>query len=261
MVRISECGCHRWAQGVFLAILMGVPSLSAWADAYTEHAPPEAIAAATRRALADYAHTRRRFLEATNDPVLAWTFARACFDCADRASNNVQRASFSQEGITAAERALTINPKLGPAWFYLGLNQGQLARTRKLTALGLLGDIENSWTKAIQFEAAFDFAGPHRSLGVLYRDAPGWPLSLGNRSKARRHLEKAAQIAPDYPENELCLLESYLEWGDKAAAKARLPAARKAMETSRTQLTGPAWEVSWHDWNHRLEVVKQKLER
>jgi hypothetical protein len=48
-----------------------------------------------------------------------------------------------------------------------------------------------------------------RNLGLLYRDAPGWPFSIGSKRKAREWLERAAALAPDYPENQLNLAESH----------------------------------------------------
>jgi hypothetical protein len=44
-------------------------------------------------------------------------------------------------------------------------------------------------------------------LGLLYHQAPGWPISLGNPSKASRHLNEAVRLHPDYPGNRIALAE------------------------------------------------------
>lgn len=254
--RRAPAGTHRSPR--LLAVLaMGLVVLpaAAQADAYATQAPEPVQAAARTRIAQAHALARQRHLEATNNAEAAWQLARACYDGADLAPDNAQRARFAQEGIAAAQRALAIKPTLAAAYYYLGLNQGQLARTRKLSALGLLDDIEASWLKAIELDAAYDYAGPHRSIGILYRDAPGWPLSLGNRTKARRHLEKAVQLAPGYPDNQLSLLESYWAWGNQQAVRTNVSGLRKTLEAAKGKLTGDAWQLSWHDWEQRCQAL------
>jgi hypothetical protein len=104
----------------------------------------------------------------------------------------------------------------------------------------------------------FDFAGPHRSLGLLYLDAPGWPASIGNRGKARFHLRKAAELSPEFPENCLCLLEAYLKWGEKTAVQSQLPSTEEVFQRARKNLTGEKWELSWEDWDRRWTRIKAK---
>ena len=88
-------------------------------------------------------------------------------------------------------------------------------------AFKLVNQMESEWSKAIALDASFDYAGPERSLGLLYRDTPSFG-SIGSRTKARQHLERALELAPRYPENRLNLIESELQWGDRKAA--RVPA-------------------------------------
>jgi hypothetical protein len=64
-----------------------------------------------------------------------WKFARACFDWADFARSNRERADLANQGIGASRQAIQQDPKLAAAHYYLGLNLGQLARTKKLSAL------------------------------------------------------------------------------------------------------------------------------
>ena len=90
------------------------------------------------------------------------------------------------------------------------MNQGQLARTKLLGAIHLVDEMEVSFKTALALDPTYDFAGPDRCLGLLYRDAPGWPTSIGSRMKARRHLQAAADLRPNHLENRLALLESAL---------------------------------------------------
>ncbi len=78
----------------------------------------------------------------------------------------------------------------------------------------MVREMEREFKTADDLDEHFDYAGPERCLGLLYRDAPGWPISIGSRHKAREWLEQAVKLAPDYPENQLNLVESYWQWTD-----------------------------------------------
>ena len=206
-----------------------------------------------------YTESKKRFETETNSVEAAWTFAQACFDWADlAAANDAARAEVAQHGISAARRAIALDERCAPAHHYLGLNLGQLARTKMLGALKLLGEMEAAWKKSISLDPNFKFAGAYRSLGMLYRDAPGWPTSLGDRSKARFHLKKAVELAPAYPENQLVLIETYLSWGEKKNAAPLITGLDKILEAARQQLTGDDWALSWGDWEERWKKIKNK---
>lgn len=189
----------------------------------------------------------------------AWQFSQACFEWAEYARDNTQRAELATEGIAAARAAIREDSRLGPAVYYLALNLGQLARTKTVGALRLVSEMETLLKKCVELEPTVDFAGAHRSLGLLYRDAPGWPLSIGSKSKARQHLLKAVELRPDFPENHLCLLESYLEWGDKRAVKSRLKEVQDVLNAARKKYGGETWEASWQDWDRRWEALWDRI--
>jgi tetratricopeptide (TPR) repeat protein len=214
--------------------------------------------AARGRAERTYLLAHQRVQSAPADAEAAWLLGRACFDVADLTEKNAVRAERAQEGIAACRQAMALNPKLVQGPYYLGLNLGQLARTKSMGALKLLPQMETYLKKAIALDPTFDFSGPHRSLGLLYLDAPGWPVSLGSRSKARFHLQKAVELSPDFPENRLALLEAYWKWGEHELVLAQLPAAEQVFKAARSKLTGEDWAVSWQDWTRRLEQLQAK---
>src|SRR5437868_5743404 len=116
---------------------------------------------------------RQQFQVNTNDAELAWKFGRACFDMSTLQKNSAAEARFAQEGIDACERALDLNPNSAPAHYYLGMDTGQLADTKhNLSAFRMIKDIEREFLAARALDKHFDFAGPDRNLGLLYRDAP-----------------------------------------------------------------------------------------
>lgn len=221
---------------------------------------PLALAAPDRLEEA-YTEARTAYQSAPTNATVAWRFARACFDRAFVAADKPLRAAFAEEGMSAARAAVKADPKSAPGFYYLALNVGQLASTKTLGALGLVKDMESHLLTARRLDKTFDYGGPDRTLGLLYRDTPGWPLSVGSRKKARRHLEQALAIAPEYFENHLNLLETLLDRHEHAAARAAAFAARKILPKARRRFTGDRWAASWRDWNARWVRVEARLAR
>jgi len=240
-----------------IAVLSTLWMLVPHAFAQTEGRPAETAAARTER---NYLEAKARWTKNLSDPEAAWQFGRTCFDWAELASGDSKRADIAEQGIEACRRAIHLNPKLAAAHYYLAMNMGQLARTRTLGALKLVDQMETAFKAALALDPdpALDYAGPHRSLGLLYRDAPGWPASIGNRAKAREHLRKAVELVPEYPENWLSLLEAYLNWGEKKNVQAALPTAEQQLKKAREKFTGEAWKPSWRDWDQRWKKITAK---
>jgi tetratricopeptide (TPR) repeat protein len=208
----------------------------------------------------NFQQIRGQYLADTNNPEIAWHFARACFDLADIASANAQKADFAKQGIEAAQRSLVLNTNFAPAHYYLGMNLGELADTkRNLSALKMTKEMEREFLAAHAIDEHFDFAGADRNLGLLYLEAPAL-FSVGDRGKGRLHLQAAVRLAPDFPENRLNLIEAYLKLDDKAAARRQLEELEKLWPAAQKQFTGDTWALSWADWNKRLSIAQKKLE-
>jgi len=193
-----------------------------------------------------------------NDPVLAWQFASACFGWADWATNKADRAAIARQGIAACQQSLLFTNSAA-AHYYLALNMGQLAQAETLSALKLVREMAREFTNAASLDPRFDFAGPPRGLGLLYRDAPGWPMSIGNRRKALEFLENAVTIEPGYPDNILDLAESYANWGDRLNARKQLIVLDALWPKAQTNFVGVAWELNWDDWSKRRDELRKQL--
>jgi hypothetical protein len=206
-----------------------------------------------------YQEAQARYQKDPRDRTVAWEFGRACFDLAEFATNNTQRASLADQGIAACRFAIERGSNSAPAHYYLGMNLGQQARTKTLGALKLVVQIEREFSRARDLDEHIDFAGPDRNLGLLYKDAPAIG-SVGSRTRAREHLRRAVELEPQYPDNRLNLIEAYLDWGERAGAYRELQALEAAWPAARTNFVGEAWAAYWADWEPRRSKLKKKIE-
>jgi len=193
------------------------------------------------------------------DAQAAWQFARACFDLAEFATNNAQRIEIAEQGVAACKQLLAREATSAPGHYYLGMNLAQLAQTRGIGALKLVTQMEHEFSTAQDLDPSFDFGGPDRNLGLLYRDAPSM-ISIGSRTRAKKQLLRAVEMARDYPENRLNLIESYLKWSDRNGVKREMKALDEAWPRARIALTGEKWAASWADWEARRLKIQKKTE-
>jgi hypothetical protein len=210
---------------------------------------------------ATFHRAERARAENTNTVEVLWRFGHAAFDWADAQSRDRDRARIAQTGMDACNTALAIDPKCAQAHYFLALNLGQLAQTKTLGALRIVPRIEGAFTAALAADPSIDNAGPDRGLGLLYLEAPGWPTSIGDRAKARRHLERCVELAPTHPGNRLSLAEALLEWRDREGARAQLEAIDRDWAANRVRLADPALEADWRIWLQRRNALAARLKR
>ncbi len=211
------------------------------------------------RVTRNYHAARARCDAAPSNPAPALAFSRACFELAEFATNSAQRAALAEAGIAASRLTLALEPTNGAAQCSLGLNLGQLARTKTLGALKLVPQIEAAWLVAADLDPRFNHAAPHRLLALLYEGAPGWPISIGSRSEARTNFLKAVELAPDYAGNWLSFLEVCLDWNDLKSARELIPKTTAAMVQARLRFTTPEWAWARQDWEKRWLVAQKRL--
>ncbi len=208
-----------------------------------------------------YLEAKTNWLQSPANSTNAWRLARATFDLAEFATNNTQRAQLAVEGIDAARSSVRMNEKSAPAHYYLAMNLGQLARTQLLGALKLVSEMEKHFALAAALDPQVDFAGPDRNLGNLYRKAPGWPASLGSKSKARVHFKKAMEHDPEFPGNQLAMLEAYVDWKEMGAAEKLVRQIELSLPEARRRFAGDEWEWAWDDWSQLWESLRDKVDK
>ncbi|MBE7412090.1 MAG: tetratricopeptide repeat protein [Leptospiraceae bacterium] len=136
---------------------------------------------------------------------------------------------YYEHGTNYGKESITMNPKDVYGNFWYASNVGMLGLCRGIMAsLASIEPLRKSMEVVLKENENFYFAGPHRALGRLYHQAPGWPISIGSKSKALEHLEKAVQIAPEFFNNRVFLAELYIDIGKKDKAKEHLEWLSKA---------------------------------
>ena len=193
-----------------------------------------------------------------NDAEVAWRFASTCFDWADFSTSDNQREQIANEGIAACRKLLEKDTNSARAHYYLAMNLGQVAQTKMLGALKIVDQMEKEFKIALALDPKMDYAGADRGLGLLYLEAPGWPASIGNRSKARQHLQKALKQFPNYPENLLNMIEAEIKWGAKHDVSRDLLTLDQMWPAAQKEFAGQRWESSWADWARRRELAEKK---
>ena len=143
------------------------------------------------------------------------------------------------------------------------MNLGELAQAEapSLAAYKLVQEVEREFKAAADLDVGFDFAGPARNLGELYFQAPGWPLSVGNKRKAKEWLDRAVAVAPGYPENQLNILEAQLKWRQREEAEKTLKVLALLWPVARKQFTGESREKDWVDWSARRAELRTEFHR
>ena len=216
-----------------------------------EDSPDESVLRAYQKAKAAY-EAKPRSEEA------AWQLGRAAFEARETATNKTERAAMAEKAIDACRKALAQHTNSAPLHYYLGLNLGALAETRGLSALRLVSQMEDELLVAISIDPKIDHAGPERSIGMLYRDAPAF-ASVGSKTKARQHLLRAVQLVPDFPENRLELIRSCLKWNDRNTARQELHALEERWAEAKAKWSGPQYAADWAQWEDQLQKLKKQL--
>jgi tetratricopeptide (TPR) repeat protein len=188
----------------------------------------------------------------SEDLTAAWNLGRAAFDLAEFAENKSERELIATKGLAACRRAVSLDPQSAPGHYYMALNLGQLARVRLLKGLAIVAEMEKVFLTTRKLDPLFDYAGADRALGLLYHQAPGWPISLGNHSKASRHLTEAVRLRPNYPGNRIALAEYLWQTRQVPLFQQEWKRIQELFPRIREEFAGPDWELSWVEWERRL---------
>jgi tetratricopeptide (TPR) repeat protein len=134
--------------------------------------------------------------EPQNGDVL-WVLAKAYLYLADRTTD--QKLALYEKGKAYADQAVEVAPNNPHCHYWQGALMGRIGQTRGvLNSLFMVKPLQETMELVLELDS--NYADAHYVLSNLYDQAPGWPLSIGNKNKALEHIEKALAIDPDNPE-------------------------------------------------------------
>ncbi|MEH6651407.1 MAG: tetratricopeptide repeat protein [Motiliproteus sp.] len=97
-----------------------------------------------------------------------------------------------------ANEAVSQHPQSSELLIWQGIILSSLAgETGGLGALSLVDQARESFERSLALDPKALSGSAYTSLGALYYQVPGWPLSFGSDKKARQMLQQALQIDPD----------------------------------------------------------------
>lgn len=136
------------------------------------------------------------------DAELLWSLAKAYLYLGDRSDDN--RLALFETGKAYADRAVEAAPANPHCYYWQGALIGRIGQTKGiLNSLFMVKPLQQAMEKVLEIDDKY--ADAYYVLGSLYDQAPGWPLSIGNRNKALEMIEIALKLDPDNPDYQVQL--------------------------------------------------------
>jgi tetratricopeptide (TPR) repeat protein len=119
-----------------------------------------------------------------------------------------------------AEKASKAHPKSAEVKTWQGIILASFAGAAgPLDALDSIKSAKNVLHEAEKIDATVLNGSVYTTLGSLYTQAPGWPISFGDKKKGLSYLKKGLEIAPDDIDANYFMADYHARTGDKAQAR------------------------------------------
>ncbi|WP_245392639.1 hypothetical protein [Salinicola halimionae] len=130
------------------------------------------------------------------------------------------------------QRALALlkaQPKSAELHTWAGIIRGSQAGAEGgLSALSQVKDARSEFEQALSIDPETLNGSAYTSLGTLYHQVPGWPISFGDDDKARQLLQKGLSVNPDGIDSNYFWADFLHDQGDDAQARQALDKAMAA---------------------------------
>ena len=157
-----------------------------------------------------------------------------------------QREEAFAKLVTQADAALASEPKAAELLIWRGIILSTEAGAKGgLGALGLVKEAKASLEQALAIDPQALAGSAYTSLGSLYYQVPGWPLSFGDDEQAEKMLKQALAINPDG-------IDPNYFYGDFLQRHKRYEESRAALEKALAAKERPGRELA--DQGRRAEA-------
>ena len=174
---------------------------------------------------------KNRINKKPSDGNALWLLAKAHHYLGDAKTKN-KLATF-ESGKAYADRAVKLLPKSAHAHFWQAALTGRIGQTKGiLNSLFMVRPFKNAMEHVLKLDK--NYGDAYCALSQLYMEAPGPPLSIGNKKLALENAEKAVKTAPKNVTYLLQLAKALDHNGHKKEALQkvnellRIPAIEKA---------------------------------
>lgn len=145
-----------------------------------------------------------------------------------------------------AETLLKAQPESAELHTWAGIIRGSQAGAEGgLSALSRVKEARSEFEQALSIDPTTLDGSAYTSLGTLYHQVPGWPISFGDDDKARELLQKGLHLNPDG-------IDSNYFWGDFLHDQGNDAQARQALEKALAAAPRPGRETA--DAGRRQEI-------
>ncbi len=132
-----------------------------------------------------------------DDSDALWLISKAYLFLGERITDDVL-ATF-EKGKEYADRAVEIAPNSPHAHFWQASLIGRIGQTRGiLQSLFMVRPMKDALDRVLELDE--NYADAYDVLSQLYEEAPGFPLSIGNKKLALEMAEKAVELDPEHIE-------------------------------------------------------------
>ena len=145
-----------------------------------------------------------------DDYVVLWEAARTAVWLSNYGPEDKQE-DYARDGITWANTAVKIKPDGEEGLFYDGALAGKIAELDMAYGIDGLETIQKRMRQLIEMKSTYIYGGPDRVLAIVLMRSPGSPIGPGDWDEAEKHMTRALEIDPNWPENQLYMAE--LEFG------------------------------------------------
>ena len=150
-----------------------------------------------------------------------------------------------------AEKLTDTHPRDAELWIWRGIiNSTYAGEVGGLSALSVIKEARRNLETALELDASALSGSAYTSLGVLYYQVPGWPLSFGDDDEAEELLKKGLIINPQGIDPNFFYADFLINQGRKKEAKKYLDIAENATDRNDRPIA---------DKGRRAEIAELKL--
>ena len=172
---------------------------------------------------------------------------------ADHHEESDVRLENATESVDLAQWCGRVDPQEIECDYLLALALGLQAQERRTTAMDALPRVVELLEKVIDNAPLLDSAGGHRVLALVFLRAPGWPAGPGDHDLGLEQAQRAVELMPGHPPNQMALGEALRKLDEREQSKL---AYLKAQEQARQLVEqGNPDAAEW------VELATKALER